>query len=131
MKLEESQQVIWIKAQTSMEAVFSVAVILVIFGLLATTTLSKQRDREVLRDFLEKKLTCDRFVNEVHNVFLMGNGTTSSVKLDHSINVTNGLVTVDNVLCEACCNVTRNSQSVFNLAEGTVAVRNINGDIIV
>ncbi len=122
---------IWIKAQTSMEAVFSVAVMLVIFGLLATTTLSKQRDREVLRDFLEKKLTCDRFVNEVHNVFIIGNGTSSSVKLDHSINVTNGLVTIGSVTCEACCNVTRNSGSVFNIAEGTIAIRNINGDIIV
>ena len=98
--------------------------------MLVTTTLSKQRDKEILRDFLEKKLTCGKFSNEVYNVFVLGNGTESSVKIGHDINVTNRIITVGNVVCESCCNLTRNSFGVFNLTKGTVTLRNVNGDII-
>lgn len=93
--------------------------------------LAKQKDKENLEDFLESRLACKAFSNEVQNVFLLGNGTKSTIKTDRNLNVSHGVIVSGGVLCSACCNLTMNGSSTFNITAGIILIQNKNGDIIV
>ena len=93
--------------------------------------LAKQKDKENLEDFLKNRLACKAFSNEVQNVFLLGNGTKSTIKTGRDINVSHGVIVSGSVLCSACCNLTRNGSYAFNITAGVILIQNKNGDIIV
>lgn len=119
------------KAQFSMEAMFVIIVILGLFTFLAIDTISKQKDSERLREFLEKKNTCDKFSNEVGSLFVLGNGAEGSIEISHNLNISKKTVFVEGIVCGLCCNIAKNSQDTFNLSGGWIKLKNQGGEIVV
>ena len=117
------------KAQTSVEGMITMIIVLVVFGISITATLTTQDTTNKMQIFFEKRKTCTDFSNEVNNVFLQGHGTKSTIFLKYKIAVQQNYAIVDNVFCSLCCNVTKNGQPNFNLT-GYVTIENKNGDIV-
>lgn len=122
---------IWIKAQSSFEIIFAISIVFLVLLLMTQFMLAKQKDKENLENFLESRLACEAFSNEVQNVFLLGNGTKSAIKTGRDLNISHGVIVSGSVLCIACCNLTMNGSAVFSITAGTILIQNKNGDIIV
>ena len=119
------------KAQTSMETILITVIIFVIFAIMVSLTISKQLENEKIKTAMQKTNACDAFANEVKSVFILGNGTKSSIKLDYNINVSGKIALIDSVVCNICCNLTKNSSSNYTLLTGITNLENTNGNLVI
>ena len=118
------------KGQFSLEAVMTIVILLIIFSILLLDAIYKQNDADNLKLFLERKNACGKLSDEVQSIFVLGNGAETTITINKGLNVTNKLIYVEGVVCSLCCNVTKNSQSNFNVV-GTIKIKNIGGEIVV
>ncbi len=114
-----------------METIVLISLITVIVAILLFIDVSKHLEIEKLRTSSDKMSSCYKFSNEVASVYILGNGTVSSIKIDYNITFGNGTAFIDSVSCKICCNLTKNNSAVFNVSNGFVTVQNRNGDVIV
>ncbi len=117
------------KAQTSMEALLITIAVFVIFAIALSLTVSKQAESGNIKAGIEKANACNAFANEVKSVFVLGNGTKSSVKTDYNIIVSNRTAAIDGVVCGLCCGLTKNSSLTYTIRSGIARLENINGNV--
>ena len=119
------------KAQTSMETILITIIIFIVFAMMLSLTISKQLDSNNIKTALQKTNACDAFANEVKSVFILGNGTKSTIRLDYNINVSGKTAVIDSVICKICCNLTKNSSLIYTLQAGNNQLENKNGNLVI
>jgi len=119
------------KAQTSMETILITIILFTVFAAILSLTISKQLESEKIKDALQKTNACNAFADEVKSVFVLGNGTKSAIRIDYSINVSGKTVVIDSVICNICCNLTKNSSLNYTLQAGNNQLENKNGNLVI
>ena len=119
------------KAQTSMETILITIIIFIVFAMMLSLTISKQLENDNIKKALQKTNACDAFANEVKSVFVLGNGTKSTIGLDYNINVSGKTAVIDSVICKICCNLTKNSSITYTLSSDSVVLENRNGNLVI
>lgn len=119
------------KAQASMEIILITVIVFAVFAIILSLTIAKQLESEKIKDALQKANACDTFASEVKSVFVLGNGTKSAVRFDYSINVSGKTAVIDSVVCNICCNLTKNSSSNYTLQAGINSLENKNGNLVI
>lgn len=111
--------------------IFSISIVFLLIALMMQFVLVKQQEKDILKAFMNDRLVCEQFADEIHSVFVLGNGTKSTIKISQDLNVSQGTVISGSVLCHACCNITKNGSSTFSVNPGFLTLQNSNGGIIV
>ena len=75
------------KGQVSIEIMYSVGVLLVIFILLTAMTFSKKIDVERTRDTIDKKNDCNKISSAINRVLALGTGYEATFKTIHEFDV--------------------------------------------
>lgn len=119
------------KAQTSLEIIIVTSIVFFIFAIVLSLAISKQAESDKIKSALEKTNACDAFANEVKSVFVLGNGTKTAIRLDYDINVSGKTAVIDSVICNICCNLTKNSSSNYTLQAGVNSLENKNGNLVI
>jgi len=117
------------KAQTSLETIAIMITIFFLVVIVLLLTVSKQQESDAVRTWLENTNACNAFASEVKSLFVLGNGTRSTIELDYNITVSNRTIVLDSVVCRLCCNLTRNASLTYTLRAGLARMENRNGEI--
>lgn len=75
------------KAQVSIEIMYSVGVLLIIFLLLTVMTFNKKIDVEQTRDIIDKKNDCNRISSAINRVLALGDGYNATFRTPHTFDV--------------------------------------------
>lgn len=75
------------KGQISIEIMYSVGVLLVIFILLTAMTFSKKIDVEITRDTVNKKNDCNKISSAINRVLSLGSGYESTFRTVYHFDV--------------------------------------------
>ncbi len=117
------------KAQASVEAIAVMIVMFIVFAIVLSLTISKQAESEKIGSAMKKANACAAFANEVESIFILGNGTKSTILLDYNITVSNRTVLLGSNVCKLCCSLTKNSSATYTLRSGIEKLENIDGRI--
>lgn len=75
------------KAQISIEIMYSVGVLLIIFLLLTVMTFNKKIDVEQTRDIIDKKNDCNRISSAINRVLALGDGYNATFRTPHTFDI--------------------------------------------
>ena len=119
------------RGQISLESVFIISLILIVFIMLTISIVVRQNESGDIRNVIGSIKTCDRLANEVESLFILGDNSEGSIYLDHNVSVNNRNVSIGNVYCYLCCNISYSSLYSFDLEKGFINLKNSDGEIIV
>lgn len=86
------------KAQTSIEFLFTVSIILLLFFTISLINLEKGSEIQKTGEYLDKRNECLKFSNHINNVYKSGPGTEVSVNTKYALNVDDsGVLTLEEI----------------------------------
>lgn len=118
------------KAQTSTETIIITVTIFFILSIMLSLMTVKSAETGRIQEAIEKSNACESFANDVKSVFVLGNGTKSTIRLDYNMTVSNRTVLVDATACKICCNLTKNASTTYTIS-GLTKLENRDGQIFV
>lgn len=119
------------KSQASQEGLVTFIIILVILLIFLFITGSKRLETERLEDRLEDLTECEKIANEIYSVFILGDGSESTIYLNKNATVSGSFIIVGGSACNSCCNLTNGSSNSFSISSGQVKIKNQDGNIII
>ncbi len=75
------------KGQVSIEIMYSVGVLLIIFILLTVMTFNKKIDVEKTREIIDKRNDCNKISGSINRVLALGDGYNATFKTPHTFDV--------------------------------------------
>ena len=118
------------KAQASQEGLVVFIIVLVILSAFLIISNSNVLEVDRLEDLLEDEIECQKLSNHLRGVFVLGDGSQSSVELNKNATVLGDLIIVGGAICNSCCNFTSLGSTSFSINTSIVTVSNIHGNIV-
>lgn len=124
------------RSQISVEILFAVGFVVFIFIILLAFTMDRRYEMGKLEITLKEKAECYKISDLISGVFNAGIGTsiTETLEYDAEVDTAEGSIFVgdDRFFCTFPVSAVSNPQgSVFNLSEGSIALNNTNGTVVI
>ncbi len=82
-----------------------------------------------IEGYLSNREECMKLSNEIHSLYILGDGANSTFRMLEIASVENSSIYVGDSSCFACCNFTDGSSNIFTISKGLVSLENNGGSI--
>ncbi len=126
------------KSQVSLEFLFTVGIVLLIFIILVGFNIERKTDVNNLKNYVYLKSECFKLSNSITNAYISGDGfnLTAEIKYDASVFAENKALNINYDGVDVYCSfpvagITNSTASQFDIRKGEVNIQNLNESIII
>jgi len=119
------------EAQLSMETLFSITIIMVIFLVILFFSITKRGELIDTERFIEKRKECSAIANSITQINLLGDGSETKIVTLSNVSIynTSMLISVTGKRETGYCNIERMNIANYTNLTGNLTIKNINGRV--